>query len=306
MKLFYSLALLLSFMASANECAQDAKKLCAGIEPGKGQLAKCLQDYATELSPNCAKELKSFRTKTAKMNPCFEDLADLCVDIPTESRKLEYCLLKNETKLSSTCANDFKSKKIQLMVRDVCAQDVVNYCFPQISQPEGAINHCLIRNRQKLSVLCKKNIEKQISKMKAANPCFDATESFCPKEVKFADIQACLEKKLNLLPTACKKLVQTEIDKSHANPCYKDLTRHCVPGLNINEQHRCLSLNEKELSRECRQYRNVEKEKIDKMVTLCEADRLKFCPTAPFQNGMVAKCLRQNKAKLTKTCADLL
>lgn len=39
MKYFALVFLVVSFMASANESAKDAKKFCEGIDPGKGQLA---------------------------------------------------------------------------------------------------------------------------------------------------------------------------------------------------------------------------------------------------------------------------
>ena len=111
MKFLATLLLLISMGAQASECAQDAKKFCAGTDPGKGQLAKCLDDYQGQLSPACTKELKDFKTKTEKKNPCFEDLADFCATIPTDNRKLEYCLLKNESRLGAKCSADFKKKK---------------------------------------------------------------------------------------------------------------------------------------------------------------------------------------------------
>lgn len=306
MKLFITFFLLLTLRVEANECASDAKKFCQGTDPGKGQLAKCLSDYADQLSPNCAKELKKFKTDTAKKNPCFEDLAEYCADIPTDNRKLEYCLLKNESRLSATCSADFKKKKGNIIVKDVCAQDVANTCYKAVTEPEGAITRCLIKNKAKLAGHCKKKIEKTITEMKKKNPCFDDTEKFCPTQVRFMDIQECLEKKIPSLAPNCKKEVEEEVKKANANPCYRDLRRHCKPGLNANDQHRCLTVNEKELSNSCRQFRVKEDEKIQKMVKLCEPDRLKHCSKAPFQNGMVLKCLKENKAKLDPKCKELI
>src|SRR5690606_21285112 len=94
MKYSFLLLLIWSFSGLANECAEDANKYCQGIDPGRGQIARCLSDYANQLSPNCLKELRSYKTKTGEMNPCFEDLAEFCQDIP--NGKLQYCLLKNE------------------------------------------------------------------------------------------------------------------------------------------------------------------------------------------------------------------
>lgn len=291
---------------AASNCDADAKKYCQGVDPGKGQLAKCLSDYEGSLSAACLKELKDFKKKTSSKNPCFEDLADLCPDVPSEGPKLELCLLKNEARLSSTCAKDFAKKKGNIITRNVCALDIVSQCYPQVTAEDGAINHCLIRNRAKLSGFCKKKTEERVAKMKKENPCFEETEKHCPAYVRFADIQECLEKRLNNLPAQCKNIVQAEIKKAKANPCYKDLTRHCVPNITPKQQHECLTLNEEHLSNACRQFRVQEKEKVNKMVKFCENDRLKFCAKEPFENGRVAKCLRQNKAKLSKACSSLL
>jgi len=306
MKFLFLLFILTNSLSYANECARDANKFCQGVDPGKGQIAKCLEDYTPQLTPACAKELKNFKKETAKKNPCFEDLADLCVEIPAEAKNLEYCLLKNESRLSNACMNDFKKKKGGILVKNVCAQDIVNHCYNDLSKPEGAINHCLMQNRNKLSAFCQKSVDQKITQMKKSNPCFEDTEKYCPTKILFADIQECLEKKITTIRPECKKLVQNEIEKARANPCYVDLTRHCRPRLAPQEQHECLSLNEGSLSNACRQFRSVQNDKVKKMVDLCEQDRLKLCAKAPFKDGMVVKCLKLNKMKVSKQCAALL
>lgn len=306
MKFFAVLLLLLSLESEANECARDAKKYCSGIEPGKGQLARCLSDYMDQLTPACAQELKAYKAKTGKVNPCFEDLAEFCADIPAEPRRLEYCLLRNESRLSQSCSADFRKKKGNLIVRDVCAQDMVNTCYASVSEPEGAMSRCLIKNRNKLAGLCQKNVDRKIAEMRKANPCFDETEKYCPTQLRFHEVHDCMEKKVNVLSPACKKIVQEEIKREQSNPCYADLRQHCRPGLSASEQHQCLTLNEKHLSSACRQFRVQESDKIKKMVELCEGDRLKLCPKAPFQNGMVLKCLKENKANVSPGCKALI
>jgi hypothetical protein len=306
MKFLATLLLLLSFGVQARECDQDEKKFCAGVDHGKGQLAKCLDDYQGQLSPGCAKELKEFKAKTEKVNPCYADLADFCADLPTDDRKLGYCLLKNEARLSNKCSADFKKDKPNIIVKDVCAQDIVNNCYSTLSEPEAATSRCLIRNKNKLSGFCQKIVDKKIVEMKKANPCFDETEKYCPTPSQFVDIHDCMEKKLNVLTPNCKKVVQVEIDREKKNPCYMDLRRHCKSGLSATEQHRCLTVNEKELSNSCVQFRVTEAQKLKKMVELCEKDRLMYCPKAPFQNGMVLKCLKENAAKVTPACKALL
>jgi hypothetical protein len=306
MKFLAALLVLVSMNSEANVCASDTKKFCAGVEPGKGQIAKCLDDYVGQLAPACAKELKEFRSKSTKKNPCFEDLAEFCVDIPSDAKKLELCILKNENRLSATCAADFKKKKSNILVKDVCSNDIVSNCYADLKGPDGAVTKCLIKNKAKLSPFCQKQTNKKIETLKKANACFEDTEKFCPTQVAFNEIQECLEKKQPSLKPECKKLVQIEISKAQANPCYKDLRKHCRPGISSNDQHRCLTINENELSNACKQFRVNEAEKIKKMVELCESDRIKLCPKAPFQNGMVIKCLEENKAKVSPACKALL
>ena len=306
MKILVALVLLFSMKSEANECFSDTKKFCSGIEPGKGQIARCLSDYQTQLTPECAKGLKEFKAKSTKNNPCFVDLTEYCSDIPSDARRLEYCLLRNEEHLSSTCSADFKQKKGNLIVRDVCAQDIANTCYSAVTEPEGAIARCLIKNKAKLNGYCQKVINKNIDEMRKANPCFDETEKYCPTQVKFIDIHSCMEKKLPVLSVGCKKVVQAEIDKEKANPCYMDLRKHCKNGLNAVEQHHCLTVNEKELTNACNQYRIQEDVKVKKMVDLCEQDRLKLCPTAPFKNGLVLKCLKINIEKVSQGCKVLI
>lgn len=35
-------------------CAEDVKKLCAGVKAGEGRIMQCLKEHAQELSPACA------------------------------------------------------------------------------------------------------------------------------------------------------------------------------------------------------------------------------------------------------------
>lgn len=304
MKILILLLALVSAEAFANECAKDAQRLCGGIDPGKNQIFMCLQNYEDQLTSSCKREMKEFRQKTAAKNPCFSDLADFCADI--DPGKAEYCLLKNEARLSASCARDFKSKKGTLIVKNQCALDIVNTCYKEVSAPEGAINKCLIRNKTKLSKFCQNNVNTMISKMKKDNPCFEDQEKFCPTQVRFVEIHECLEKKVSSLSPACKNIVKTEEAKVKSNPCYKDLMKHCQPGLSPNAQVRCLALNDQHLTTQCRQYRSVMEDKVQKMVSSCEADRLKLCPKAPLKDGMVLKCLREKKAQVSVACKNLI
>ena len=47
-------------------CKADAERLCAGIHPGGGKLAKCLKAHENEVSIGCAKELKKVKGEMGK------------------------------------------------------------------------------------------------------------------------------------------------------------------------------------------------------------------------------------------------
>lgn len=306
MKFISLLLFAFSLSAFGNECAQEEKKYCQGVDPGKGQLARCLSDYKDYLSPACAKKLKDFKTEIEKKNPCFEDLTEYCADLPSDPLNYEYCLLKHESRLGAKCSADFKQKKGRIITRNVCAQDIASLCYKDISGPDGSINRCLIRNRTKLSGFCQKNIDAKIATMKKNNPCFDETEKYCPTQVKFIDIQDCLSKKLPTLNPNCQKVVQNEVNKMKANACYRDLLTHCRMNLSPEDQNRCLTINEEHLSNACRQFRANEQNKITKMVDVCEPDRLRLCKSAPFKDGAVIKCLRKNKSQVSANCQKFL
>lgn len=306
MKFITLLLLAFSVHAFGNECAQDEKKYCQGVDPGKGQLARCLSDYKDSLSPACAKKLREFKMESEKKNPCFTELSEYCAELPSDPANYEYCLLKNESRLGPKCAADFSKKKGKIITRNICAQDIVNNCYKEVSGPEGSITRCLIRSKAKLSGFCRQNIEQRIVSIKKKNPCFDDTEKFCPTQVKFVEIQDCLSKKTPSLTLSCQKAVKNETDKMKSNPCYRDLITHCRPGISPADQARCLTVNEEHLSNSCKQFRVVEEKKVNKMVEVCEADRLKFCKTAPFKDGAVTKCLRTNKAQVSPNCQKFL
>jgi Fe-S cluster biosynthesis and repair protein YggX len=304
MKYLLTLTFLISTASYANKCAEDTKKFCPGVDPGRGQIARCLSDYANEVTPECLKEMKSFEKKVADMNPCYQDLAEFCTSVP--NGKLQYCLLKNEKKLSPKCSSDFKKKKGNIIVQDVCSQDIVENCYSTITEPEGSTLKCLIKSRSNLSGFCGKAIDKRVAQMKKNNPCYDEIEKHCPTQIRFIDIQECMEKKVSALTPACKVVINKETKKGQDNACYKDLLRHCRKGLSVDEQHRCLLVNEKELSMACKKKRQNDAQKVEKMISLCESDRLKFCSKVPQANGAVLKCLKENKKKIDKKCSELL
>jgi hypothetical protein len=290
----------------ANPCQSDHQKYCPDVDPGKGQLMKCLDDHLPSLTPACQKEMKEFKAKTLKSNPCFTDLAEWCKDIPSIEEKVQICLLKNENRLSTTCAADFKKKKPQILKNNPCAEDTQNFCYDKLSGEDGMVARCLIKNVTKLKPTCQVKIKKQIADMKIKNPCFDDTEKHCPDMVRVFDIDTCLTKKITLLAPQCKKVIDEEIRLSKVNPCHQDIKKGCKPGLDLGGINRCLTVNEKSLSSACQSKRKDDLQKMSSRVKNCEPDRVKFCKDVPPQGGKILECLRKNKATLSPNCQKVI
>lgn len=306
MKILSLAIFFISLSASASMCDADKKKFCHNLTGARGEVARCLTDHKSELSPACAQELKEFRKKAAEKNPCYQDLADYCPDVPSSKKNIQLCLLKNESRLSPACLQDFKVKAKPELSKDVCSSDIVSHCSPEINKPRAAINRCLIRSVKKLSPLCQKQTTAKIEELKKKNPCFNETEKFCPSQVSFVEIQECLEKKLPQLNATCKKIVSHEQSLSLANPCYKDLRKFCRRDITPEQQDICLDINQGSVSAACQSFRQEEVQKIEKIKVACEMDRLKFCKTAPFKGGAILQCLRAQKKSLSKDCQSLL
>lgn len=306
MKLLFLFSLIFISNLWANPCLNDQQKFCPEIDPGKGQIMKCLDEHQGSLSSQCQSEVKKFKTKVMKENPCFMDLAQWCSEVPTIEEKIQVCLLKNESKLSSICAKDFKSKKDKIIKINPCAEDTVSFCYDKINLEEGFVGRCLIKNVLKLKPNCQVSIKKQIADHKLKNPCFDDTEKYCPDMVRRFDIDQCLTKKIATLTPACKKRIEEDQKISKINPCHQDIKRACKPGLNPAELNRCLIVNEKSLSSGCLKMRKELEEKMSLRVKNCEADRIKFCKDVEAKEGKILKCLMNKKDSLSPACKKVL
>lgn len=300
------LTLLLSLNAYANDCAQDQQEFCGDVEPGKGRMMTCLSEHASELSGKCKRALEAFKSKTKAANPCFEDLAEFCSEMPPGRDRLSLCLLKNESRLSESCRKDFLTKKDKFLASEVCAQDLLDKCYGDLSKEEGMATRCLIKNQGKLQARCEVAMKSKVQQMRAKLPCFDDTEKFCPGTVNRGEIDACLEKKLPSLSKFCQGYIKREMAIAKKDPCYPQVKKFCRPGLSRAKHLECLDNHESELTSACKERHAKLKDKVKTIQETCEPDRAKYCASEPHAKGKILKCLRKNKAKISKACAALL
>src|SRR3954464_5637980 len=70
-------------------CQEDAERLCSGVVPGHGKVARCLRMHTSELSDPCKKEMadaqrriESTRSAVEKIQAaCRADEAKLCPEV---------------------------------------------------------------------------------------------------------------------------------------------------------------------------------------------------------------------------------
>ena len=44
-------------------CRADVERLCTGVHPGGGRIAKCMREHRSEISPDCRTALKATRER---------------------------------------------------------------------------------------------------------------------------------------------------------------------------------------------------------------------------------------------------
>ena len=93
---------------NAKPCAEDAAKLCQGMQPGGGRVAKCLKEHSSELSPACrdsmAKTKARARAKAKSFKQaCGQDARKFCKDEKRGGGRIMKCLTQHQNELSPAC-----------------------------------------------------------------------------------------------------------------------------------------------------------------------------------------------------------
>ena len=89
---------------TARPCAEDAAKLCQGVQPGGGRVAKCLREHAKELSPACKGSIARAKRKAREFRQaCGQDARKLCRDAKRGGGGIVKCLAQHQDELSPAC-----------------------------------------------------------------------------------------------------------------------------------------------------------------------------------------------------------
>lgn len=89
---------------TARPCADDAAKLCPGVQPGGGAVARCLKEHSSELSPACKDNMKKMKKKANDFKQaCKDDAKNFCKDEKRGGGRILKCLKQHEDELSPAC-----------------------------------------------------------------------------------------------------------------------------------------------------------------------------------------------------------
>jgi hypothetical protein len=99
-----SFAVAASAEQGARPCADDAAKLCKGVEKGEGHIAKCLKEHEKELSSACKENIGKMKEEVHEMKEaCEGDAKKLCKDTKPGDGRIMQCLKQHESELSAGC-----------------------------------------------------------------------------------------------------------------------------------------------------------------------------------------------------------
>jgi len=94
---------------SQGPCAEDVKKFCGDVKPGRGAIAKCMKAHETELSPACRESSKARAEKAERVREeCRGDVEKFCQGVAPGGGRILSCLKSREPELQPACAEEFK------------------------------------------------------------------------------------------------------------------------------------------------------------------------------------------------------
>lgn len=114
MKIFFVIASVVlgaNLAWAAGACQEDREKLCAGIEPGEGRIARCMHDNLERVSPACKEQMTAMKAHMAEAREaCQDDVQTLCDGIKPGRGAVMKCLKANKEKLSAACKEQFEKR----------------------------------------------------------------------------------------------------------------------------------------------------------------------------------------------------
>jgi hypothetical protein len=80
-------------------CAEDIKKACSDVDPGRGRIVACIKEHLKDFSDVCKERLS---TISASTKVCRDDIEKACGSVKSRARKV-VCVMDALTDLSDAC-----------------------------------------------------------------------------------------------------------------------------------------------------------------------------------------------------------
>lgn len=143
-------------------CAEDVAKFCKDVQPGGGNIAKCMKEHENELSPACKEHFLKMQGSMGKAREaCADDVAKFCKDVKPGGGGIAKCLKEHENELSPACKERVAQRGQGMHEgRGACRDDVKKFC--KDTQPGGGgIMRCLKEHETELSPGCRDNVDRK-------------------------------------------------------------------------------------------------------------------------------------------------
>ena len=138
-------------------CADDVAKLCPGVKPGGGRIARCLQAKADQISAACKARMDQAKEVH---QACMADAEKFCSDIPPGQGRVAVCVQQHEAELSPTCRNNLQQARARFNeVKAACQDDARKFCT-NVPSGRGRVAVCLHEHAADLSDACKAQLTK--------------------------------------------------------------------------------------------------------------------------------------------------
>ncbi|HEY4185787.1 MAG TPA: cysteine rich repeat-containing protein [Polyangia bacterium] len=182
-------------------CKDDMAKLCAGVEPGGGKLAKCLRGHEADLSEPC---------KTALSSAWTGKHGAPAAAAPAAAAGGAPAMAAGGKSGAMGVAHPMEWGPMKDMHKG-CAADVTKFC-KEVPPGHGRVAVCLNEHANELAPACKKGVEQVMTAMNAPMEahadCAPDVQKFCgdmPPGV--GRVGFCLGEHSAELSPACKKHV---------------------------------------------------------------------------------------------------
>ena len=132
-------------------------KLCPGVKPGGGRIAKCLQGQADQISAACKARIEQAKEVH---QACMADAEKFCSDIPPGAGRVAVCVQQHEAELSQTCRAHLQQVRARFNeVKEACRDDAARFCS-NVPPGRGRVAVCLHEHAGDLSNACRAQLTK--------------------------------------------------------------------------------------------------------------------------------------------------